>query len=196
MCGFDDAELELEGDALDRLTRYGALIQKWNRAIRLVGDAHADQIAFHMVDSAVLLRLPLPKITWVDVGSGAGFPGLVLACLKPEQKILLVEPREKRAIFLGQAIKALGLDNVSVERARLEQTSLPPKTLLMSKALAPPLEFLKMSLQANALFTCVMTNKDGVPSNQGQDWEELARCRHQVPGYATRVNLLYQRRAK
>ena len=195
-CGFDDAGLSLEDAARERLTQYASLIQKWNRAVRLVGDAHAEQITFHIVDSAVLLRLPLPEIPWVDVGSGAGFPGLVLACLRPDQPIILVEPRERRAVFLGQVVKALALQNVTVKRARLEEITIPDPALVVAKALAPPEEFLKMAKQAQATFTCVMTNKDGVPSLGDDVWEEIARSRHQTPGHASRINLLYQRRTE
>jgi 16S rRNA (guanine527-N7)-methyltransferase len=192
LCSFDDQGFAVDDASLDRLVQYCALIKKWNPAVRLVGNAAPEEVAVHVVDSVALLKLPLPERLWVDVGSGAGFPGVVLACLRPTQRILLIEPRVRRHVFLTQAIKTLSLSKVEAVRARLEETELSEEVLMMAKALAPPLEFLEMARCAGAAHACVMTNKDGVPTIKETPWREVARVRFQMGARPTRVNLLYE----
>ncbi|MEX2557263.1 MAG: RsmG family class I SAM-dependent methyltransferase [Actinomycetota bacterium] len=82
-------------------------------------------VARHTADSLLfaLARPPIPGETWVDVGSGAGFPGLVLACCYPETRFTLIEPSERRAGFLELQLAGLGLANVEVVARRLEDVS-------------------------------------------------------------------------
>ena len=81
----------------------------------------------------------LPRIeTVVDIGSGAGLPGLVLALVRPDLSVTLVEPLLRRATFLGEAVEQLGLDRVGVVRARVEE--LPKKArfdVVTARAVAP-----------------------------------------------------------
>ena len=80
--------------------------------------------------------------SWVDLGAGAGFPGLVFAALNPQANIVLVESRQKRAVFLSQAIRATKLKNVSLFHGRTEAIT---QTFdgIISRAYKPPLEYLK-----------------------------------------------------
>lgn len=101
------------------LTDYLALVAKWNRTYNLVGDAE-DMITRHVLDSAAALPFLRGK-RMLDAGSGAGFPGLVLALLAPETAWVLVESTGKKARFLDHAVRRLGLaGHVSIHRGRLE----------------------------------------------------------------------------
>jgi 16S rRNA (guanine527-N7)-methyltransferase len=90
----------------------------------------------HFVDSAQLVPLAATDGLWVDIGTGAGMPGLVVAALL-DQPVLLVEPRAKRAEFLRRAANELGLANVQVEAKRVEAVALPqPAKILSARAVA------------------------------------------------------------
>jgi len=97
-------------DAPDRL----GLISKGDRASIVVR---------HTCDSLLFAaaRTPQPGERWVDVGSGAGFPGLVLACCFPDTRLTLVEPNGRKAGFLELQVSSLGLSNVEVLLRRLEE---------------------------------------------------------------------------
>lgn len=75
----------------------------------------------HIVDSAQLLEHIPPGRSWLDIGSGAGLPGLILALLR-DDPVELVEPRRLRTAFLEQAVEQLGLSNVIIRTAKVERT--------------------------------------------------------------------------
>jgi 16S rRNA (guanine527-N7)-methyltransferase len=79
-------------------------------------------LARHTADSLLfaLARVPQPGERWADVGSGAGFPGLVLACCYPDARFALIEPNERRAGFLELQAAGIGLANVEILARRLE----------------------------------------------------------------------------
>ena len=115
--------LALDQAALARLDRYFSELRKWNRTFNLVAKAPEREILeTHFLDSLTLLALiPDPSgETLLDVGSGAGFPGLALKLARPELEVALVEPRQKRVSFLRQVIRTLGVEGVRVYEERLE----------------------------------------------------------------------------
>lgn len=92
----------------------------------------------HIVDSAQLLTVEsgVPQGLWIDVGSGAGLPGMVVAILR-DAPMLLIEPRRRRADFLTQAAAHLGLAHVSVSASRVEQvTAKRSATVISARAVA------------------------------------------------------------
>lgn len=107
----------------DRLVRFEALVLKWQRSINLIAPSTVDSIRVrHVLDSLQLVRLtPEPKI-WLDMGSGAGFPGLVTAICLAEKGagwVHLVESNNKKAAFLRTAIAETGA-RASVHPIRVE----------------------------------------------------------------------------
>ncbi len=122
--GLSRLDLDLSGPAIALLCDYLAELQKWNKRINLVADAPLETlIETHFLDSLTLLPLvkncPPPGL--MDVGSGAGFPGLVLKIACPDLQVTLLEPRQKRTAFMRQVIRTLGLKGVSVLETRLEK---------------------------------------------------------------------------
>jgi 16S rRNA (guanine527-N7)-methyltransferase len=105
-------------------------------------------ITRHSADSLLfaLVRRPGPGERWVDVGSGAGFPGVVLACCFPECSFTLAEPLQKRAGFLELAAADLGLANVDVLPARLQDLGMEPFDVAVARALTEPSEALRSML--------------------------------------------------
>jgi 16S rRNA (guanine(527)-N(7))-methyltransferase RsmG len=107
------------------LSHAGAVRASADR-LGLVSAADADSILVrHSADSLLfaLVREPEPDERWVDVGSGAGFPGLVLACCYPSTSFTLVEPQARRAGFLEVQVVRLGLENVAISTARVDSMS-------------------------------------------------------------------------
>lgn len=115
--------LDLSEEGLDLLLRYLAELLKWRQKVNLIArDTPEPQVVEnHFLDSLSLLPLVQgPEVHLLDVGSGAGFPGLVLACVLPQARFTLVEPRQKRVSFLRHVIRTLGLRNVEVVADRIE----------------------------------------------------------------------------
>jgi 16S rRNA (guanine527-N7)-methyltransferase len=124
--GLSGLELGLADARIEQLERYFQELKKWNSRYNLVAQAEDRQlIETHFLDSLTLLPLldPCPEPGLVDVGSGAGFPGLVLKIARPDLLVTLVEPRQKRTAFLRQVIRILGLPGIQVRETRLEKAA-------------------------------------------------------------------------
>ena len=123
--GAERLGIALESEASERLLVYLAELMKWSRRINLIARETKEEqaIEVHFLDSLTLLPLLQPaesRVHLLDVGTGAGFPGLALACALPEARFTLVEPRQKRVSFLRHAVRTLGLVNTEVVADRLE----------------------------------------------------------------------------
>lgn len=79
----------------------------------------------HLVNSAAVVPFVPPDSTVADIGSGAGFPGIVLAAMRPDVTVDLVEPMERRVTWLADVVEEVGLDNVRLVRARAEEPARP-----------------------------------------------------------------------
>ena len=122
-----------------RLEDFLALLLKWNARINLVAERDAAVLrGRHIADSLQLLPL-LPKGQGeaADLGTGGGFPGLVLAIADTGRRWNLVESDRRKAAFLLAASAELGLSHVSVHAERIEAVALPPLALVTARALAP-----------------------------------------------------------
>lgn len=110
------------GPAFERLQAYAGLLAAEGVLRGLIGPREVPRIwERHLLNSAALHPfLPRAGVV-IDVGSGAGLPGVVIACLRPEQPVILVEPMERRATWLREVAAALDLPSVEVRRARAEE---------------------------------------------------------------------------
>jgi 16S rRNA (guanine527-N7)-methyltransferase len=134
--------LDVSRETAERLAEYAALLRAWNPKINLVSkQTLADLESRHFADSAQLLALAPPDATtWADLGSGGGFPGLVIAILAAEQRpalrVTLVESDQRKAVFLRTVAQRTGV-LVTVVADRIE--SVPPlgTDVLSARALAP-----------------------------------------------------------
>lgn len=138
---FQIAGLDVSRETFGKLEALEALVQRWNPAINLVSKASLQQLRErHTIDSAQLFSLcPLAARHWVDLGSGGGFPGLVVAIiaqeLQPDLRITLVESDARKATFLRQAGQSLGLTLV-VLKERIESLEPLSADVLSARALA------------------------------------------------------------
>ncbi len=157
-------ELDNQEEAVGRLLRYAEELLRWNRKVNLVArhTTERELLENHFLDSLLLLRVvgerrgrsPRP-LSLLDVGSGAGFPGLVLKAACPSLAVTLVEPRQKRVSFLRHVIRTLSLGaagGIAVEEIRLDpagggESLLPENSfdLVTSRALTDIAGFLAMT---------------------------------------------------
>ena len=104
----------------------------------LIGPREVDRLwERHILNSAVLERLIPQDVTVIDVGSGAGLPGIPLAIVRPDLNVVLLEPLLRRSVFLEETVDLLGLgDRVTVVRGRAEGRPVPPAEVVTARAVA------------------------------------------------------------
>ncbi len=130
---------DVSRETLDRIEMLVALLTEENTRQNLMSAASlADIWSRHIVDSAQLLRLAddWPG-QWMDLGSGGGLPGLVLGCLDPNKRIILVESRRLRFEWLMRAADALRLSHVTVEPVSVQQAGEYRAGIITARAFAP-----------------------------------------------------------
>jgi len=136
-----------------RLDTFAALVLDENQRQNLIARATEPHIwQRHIADSAQLLENvsretlgPDARGPWLDLGSGPGFPGLVIAALCPRMPVVLVESRARRVEFLNRAIEALGLPKCRVEGQRLQRVAAFPARAISARAFAPLPKLLELS---------------------------------------------------
>jgi 16S rRNA (guanine527-N7)-methyltransferase len=122
-------------------------LAQWNARLDLTAARDAGELVDLMVADAAQISSSVPRdASVVDVGTGAGAPGLALAILRPDLKVTLVEPLAKRTSFLRTVLAAIGRKDVMVEAARAD--ALPPRTwdVAMARATLPPPEWLEVGI--------------------------------------------------
>lgn len=172
--------IEVDDAGLGRLHRYFLELKKWSTKVNLIAKGSTDDqiIENHFLDSLTLLPLLTTTSHLLDVGTGGGFPGLVLKAASPGMTATLVEPRLKRVSFLRHVARTLALTDVSVVACRAEdEEMLPadaPYTHITSRAVTDIGGFLEMTARFTAPGQKVICMK-------GPRWsEELAGARDVV----------------
>jgi 16S rRNA (guanine527-N7)-methyltransferase len=118
---------------------------KWNKVHKLTNYKTKEDIKKQIKDSLYPLNEIKNSKTAIDIGTGAGFPGLILAMAMPETKWYLVEPLKKRYSFLNYIKTLLNLKNVNIVPKRLEKTNLEKVDLITSRAVMPTKEVLNIA---------------------------------------------------
>lgn len=118
------AALELFGDRIEVARSFATNLAEQGEERGLTGPLELPRLwSRHILNCAIVAPLLRPGVVG-DVGSGAGLPGLVLAIARPDVSFVLIEPMERRIAWLNEQVAELGLDNVSVVRARAEEARL------------------------------------------------------------------------
>ena len=140
-------EVPITSDALAGLRGWLDAIASWNARIDLTAARSAGELVDLMVADALVLSAATPQgLRLVDIGSGAGAPGLGIAILRPDLRVTLVEPLQKRVAFLRTVVGTLGLTNVTVLRDRGEALADRGETfdVALARATLPPPEWLAL----------------------------------------------------
>ena len=130
----ESEKIVLEDKVIVKLENFASLLNEWNQIHNLTGAKTVDAIYINIVDSLYPLNFIKKPKTLLDVGTGSGFPGLVLAIVLPQTKVVLAEPLKKRVSFLKYAAIDLELPNVAVEAKRVEKVVHEPFELISSRA--------------------------------------------------------------
>ena len=155
--------LALSDPARDRLARYLALLDRARRRTNLTGPFPAEELARHAVESALPAAL-VPAGRAVDVGAGAGFPGVPIACLRPDVTVVPVEPRRLRREFLDGCGRDLPLANLAPARASLAAVEPQSATCAFARAVGDLPRALGRApfLVRGGLFLAWTTDPDGL----------------------------------
>ena len=189
--GIAQLGITLGADAQRKLLGYLALLHKWNKVYNLTAIRDPQQmVSHHLLDSlAVMPHLWAGR--WLDVGCGAGLPGLVLAVAQPDWRFALLDSNSKKISFVQQAVIELDLHNVSVHCERVEEWQ-PVERFdgIISRAFSELGEFLRSTRHLVAPHGCWAAMK-GAPQQELADVPDGCRVERviplQVPGlYAVR----------
>ncbi|MEY3496943.1 MAG: hypothetical protein RJA80_1166 [Actinomycetota bacterium] len=129
-----------------KLDQFAQILIEDGVKLGLLGPREVDRIwDRHILNCAAISELITDGQSIIDIGSGAGLPGLVLAILNPQSKVTLIEPMQRRSDFLTNTVKKLDLKNVSILKDRAENVSVQAQ-VVTSRAVAPLNKLLEWSL--------------------------------------------------
>ena len=188
--GFDQLNIQLpSSEALDQLWQYFTELLKWNSKINLVAKGpELELLENHFLDSFTMVPIVQkylqeePSHSLLDIGSGAGFPGLVLKIACPDLPVTLVEPRQKRTAFLRHIARTLNLEKVTIlaERVNKDDQQFTQKhghfSLITCRALTSIQEFLEMIGQIAALDAKILFMKGPKAKDELRAWRTQPDC--------------------
>jgi 16S rRNA (guanine527-N7)-methyltransferase len=131
----------LDAHQIEQFVRYLEEITRWNKAVRLVSREDPDEILWlHFMDSLTPYHYLAPNKTLLDIGSGAGFPGVPLKIATPSISLHLIESQRKRVNFLKHLLRELAIEDAVVHEGRAEQIdpALGKYHTVISRAVGPP----------------------------------------------------------
>ncbi|MGC9350575.1 MAG: 16S rRNA (guanine(527)-N(7))-methyltransferase RsmG [Sulfurovum sp.] len=150
------------------------LLHEWNQIHNLTGAKTIEKIYENIIDSLYPLTfIKIPK-TLLDVGTGAGFPGLILGIALPQTEVVLAEPLKKRVSFLKYTCIDLGLDNVKVEGKRVEEVDHAPFELISSRAVTDTKFLLELTKKISDTHTSYLFYKGS------RVFDEVEAVQHQL----------------
>jgi len=130
----NDIGLEFENKFYRRCAQYTSLLQQWGKVHNLTAELQDEKIDTNILDSIYPLKFLNDFKSFADIGTGAGYPGLLLAIARPDAQAVLIEPRRKRVAFLNFVKNALDLKNVEIICDRVENVKDRSFDLITSRA--------------------------------------------------------------
>jgi len=186
-----------------QLLAYLDLLHKWNQAYNLSAVRDPQQmVPQHLLDCLAALpaldrHLKGGEARILDVGSGAGLPGVVWALMRPQWSLCCVDAVAKKASFVRQVAVELALRNLRAEHARVEQLQLPPFDVVVSRAFASLADFTRLTRRQLAPGGCWLAMKGRLPDEEisvlGADVTVFHVERLQVPGLDAQRCLVWMR---
>ena len=131
---FKNIDLEFNNTFYIRCKQYIELLKQWGSIHNLTAELETEKIEANIIDSIYPLKFLNDFESFADIGTGAGYPGMLLAIAKPEVKVTLIEPRRKRVAFLNFVKNALNLNNVEIICDRVENVKDKTFDLITSRA--------------------------------------------------------------
>lgn len=177
------AQLQLTADAAQQaaLLDYLALLWQWNQTFNLTAIRDPQQMVVRqLLDClAILPWMQGPRL--LDVGSGAGLPGIPLALLRPDWQWVLLDANGKKTRFIQQAVTRLGLTNVTQVHTRLAQFQADVRfDTITARAFAPPPQWVPATVALRADTGCWALMMGRYPATQVTDWLEAAAYSYRI----------------
>ena len=168
-----------DDEAVEKLDRLGGYLREENSRQNLVSAASLEVVwQRHFADSAQLLEfVPRETNSWLDLGTGAGLPGLVIAIMRPEISVTMVESRTKRTDWLKSMCDELGVANGHVVASRLELIETFPADVISARAFAPLPKLLDLAARFSTARTQWVLPKG---RSAAQEVEELPAKRRKL----------------
>lgn len=170
----EQESIVLKDETVAKLEQFASLLHEWNQIHNLTGAKTIEAIYVNIVDSLYPLTFIKIPSTLLDVGTGAGFPGLVLAIALPDTNVVLAEPLKKRVSFLKYASIDLKLSNVTVEAKRVENIAYEAFGLISSRAVTNTKLLLDLTTHISSAFTEYLFYKGS------RLFDELEDVQHQL----------------
>jgi 16S rRNA (guanine527-N7)-methyltransferase len=200
--GLDAMGLDLAAGARTQLLGYLHLLDKWNRVYNLTAIREpAKMLTHHLLDSLSILPALDPladgPVRVLDVGSGAGLPGVPIALARPDWQVDMLEPVHKKATFIAQALAELRIANARALPVRVEDHHASPYTIVVSRAFADVASFAASAARHLAPNGRLVAMKGVYPHEELQELDERMRVEAvmpvQVPGVEAARHLVFAR---
>jgi 16S rRNA (guanine527-N7)-methyltransferase len=205
-CGLESLALPADESLIDRLLGYLDLLHKWNQAYNLSAVRDPQQMVHqHLLDCLAVLpsldaHLQGREARILDVGSGAGLPGVVWALMRPTWSVCCVDAVAKKAGFVRQVAAELALRNLHAEHARAEQLHRAPVDVVVSRAFASLADFTALTRKHLLPGGCWLAMKGKVPVDEMAALPADVKVFHveplQVPGLDAQRCLVWMRPEK
>ena len=198
LSGAQQFGIELTQQQSDKLLTYVDLLNKWNKVYNLTAVRDPQKmISRHLLDSLSVLSF-IHGVSWIDVGSGGGMPGIPLAILCPDKKFVLLDSNGKKTRFLTQVKIELALVNIEVLTSRVERASFAsPADGIISRAFSDLASFTQLTKHLGDRETRWLALKGQYPADElqslGADFRLESECRLNIPGCSGERYLLILR---
>jgi 16S rRNA (guanine527-N7)-methyltransferase len=189
-------QLALDGDAVARLAQYVALLEKWNRVYNLTAVRDPRQMVLRHILDSLAVHPYLTAGCLLDVGCGAGLPGIPLAIASPALAVTLLDSNAKKIRFVRQVVAELALDNAEAVQARMQEYQ-PGRAfdMVISRAVASLDELYRQSAHLLAPGGRMLFMKGALPEAEIAAFapgREILHCeRLKVPGLDAERHLLW-----
>jgi len=184
--GLVDIDLFLDDTQIDRLLDYLALLGKWNKSYNLTAITNPEKmIHYHVLDSLAIYNWVSRSKTALDVGSGAGLPGLPLAIAMPDSRWTLIDSNGKKTRFMQQALAVCTIDNAVVVKSRVEDYhAAEPFDIIVSRAFTSLTNFANSVEHLCQSETLMLAMKTGLSKEEA---ENLNTAKYSMQEFALRV---------
>ena len=174
-------------EAMERFAKFLTMLESENERQNLVSTASlSDAWTRHIADSLQLLdHVPRETSPWLDMGTGAGFPGLVLALARPDLEVVLVESRKRRVDWLESVCRQFGLSRCRVVGARLETIDSFHAGVISARAFAPLEKLLRLSARFSTPDTTWLLPKGRSAAQELQEQSQAIQAMFHVEQSAT-----------
>ena len=188
---FEELNLSLDEQFYSNCEKYISLLQQWGKIHNLTASLKYDEIESNIIDSIYPLTFVNDFKSFVDIGTGAGYPGMLLAIARPDVKATLVEPRVKRVAFLNFVKSALKLQNVEVVQDRVENLPQQKFDLITSRAVTNTSLLLELTQNLNDNNTEYLFYKGSLCD---QEIEDAKLQNYEIVKTGEHRNYLYMKR--